>query len=85
LFLIGTAGSYLGIIGSCGDPGASIICTLSSKDILRLLGPFCTEFDFFSVGGLALWTGDGPMGGRLLMSVGKALGRPMGVVIGDTW
>lgn len=84
-FLMGTAGSYLGMTGRLGDPGASIIWTLSSKDILRLLGPFCTEFDFFSVGGLGLWRDDGPIGGRLLMSVGKGLGRPMGVVMGDTW
>lgn len=84
VFLMGTAGTYLGMTVRLGDPGASIICTLSSKDILRLLGPFCTEFDFFSVGGLGLWTGEGPIGGRLVMSVGKGLGRPMGVVIGDT-
>jgi len=84
VFLMGTAGMYLGMIGRLGDPGASIICTLSSKDILRL-GPFCTEFDFFSVGGLGLLTGDGPMGGRVVMSVGKALGGPRGDVMGDTW
>lgn len=53
VFLIGAGGEYLGIDGGLGEGGASIICTLSSKDILRLEA-FCTEFDFFSVGGLGL-------------------------------
>jgi len=53
VFLMGAGGEYFGIDGELSEPGASIICTLSSKEILRL-EPFWTEFDFFNVGGLGL-------------------------------
>jgi len=89
-FLIGAAGTYLGMAGGFGEAGWSIICTLSSKEIF-LLEDFCTEFDFFSVGGLGLLAdkdeeeGGGPTGGRLFCSPGSGLGGPRGLVTGEEW
>jgi len=97
---MGAAGEYLGIVdvggAAPGEGGASIICTLSSKDILRL--DFWSVPDFFNVEIAELWAPftddivdlfEGQGGGSRVTVCwslgGKGFDWTFGLVTGDTW